>query len=173
MIDYARFASPLGTILAAAVDGALIRLDFEDAKYAPRVASGWRHAPRAKPFAECERQLAEYFAGKRQRFDLPLAAAGTEFQKRVWAGIARIPYGRTLTYGELAARALAPGSARAAGAATGRNPIAIVVPCHRVVGSDGSLTGYAGGLARKTRLLEIEGVLLFDSAPEGTPEATA
>jgi len=172
MIDYARFASPLGTILAAAKDGALVRLDFEDAKYAPRVAAGWRHAPNAQPFAQCERQLAEYFAGKRQRFDLPLAAAGTEFQKRIWSGIARIAYGRTITYGELAARAGAAGSARAAGAATGRNPIAIVVPCHRVVGSDGSLTGYAGGLARKTRLLEIEGVLLFDSAPEGTPEAT-
>ena len=136
------------------------------------MAPGWRHAPHAKPFAECERQLAEYFAGKRQRFDLPLAAAGTEFQKRIWSGIARIAYGRTITYAELAARSGAAGSARAAGAATGRNPIAIVVPCHRVVGSDGSLTGYAGGLARKTRLLEIEGVLLFDSAPEGIPEAT-
>ena len=160
MTDYARFASPLGTILAAARDGELVRLDFEDAKYAPRVAGDWRHAPDAPLFAECERQVAEYFAGVRRRFDLPIAFHGTDFQKRVWAEIARIPYGRTITYWQLAQRAGAAGSARAAGAATGRNPVAIVVPCHRVVGSDGALTGYAGGLARKTRLLEIEGVLL-------------
>ena len=160
MTDYARFASPLGTIVAAARDGELVRLDFEDAKYAPRIAGDWRHAPDAALFAQCERQVAEYFAGKRQRFDLPIALQGTDFQKRVWAEIARIPYGRTITYSQLAQRAGAAGSARAAGAATGRNPVAIVVPCHRVVGSDGALTGYAGGLARKTRLLEIEGVLL-------------
>jgi len=160
MIEYARFASPLGTILAAAEDGALVRLDFEDAKYAPRVVEGWRHAPRARLFQDCERQLAEYFAGERQRFDLRLAPRGTPFQERVWEEIARIGYGRTISYAQLAARSGASGSARAAGAATGRNPIAIVIPCHRVVGSSGALTGYAGGLARKTRLLEIEGVLL-------------
>jgi methylated-DNA-[protein]-cysteine S-methyltransferase len=164
MIDYARFSSPLGTILAAAEDGALIRLDFEDAKYAPRVADGWRHAPNASHFTACGRQLGEYFAGKRQAFDLALAPRGTDFQQRVWAEIARIGYGRTIAYAELARRAGASGSARAAGAATGRNPIAIVIPCHRVVGSDGALTGYAGGLARKTRLLEIEGVLLEATA---------
>ena len=160
MTDYARFTSPLGTILAAADQGALIRLDFEDAKYAPRVADGWRHTPDAALFVRCEQQLRDYFAGKRRDFDLPIAFAGTDFQKRVWDQIARIPYGRTITYSQLAQRAGARGSARAAGAATGRNPIAIVVPCHRVLGSDGALTGYAGGLARKTRLLEIEGVLL-------------
>jgi methylated-DNA-[protein]-cysteine S-methyltransferase len=160
MIEYARFASPLGTILAAAEDGALIRLDFEDAKYAPRVVEAWRHAPRARLFQDSERQLAEYFAGERQRFDLRLAPRGTPFQERVWEEIARIGYGRTITYAQLAARSGASGSARAAGAATGRNPIAIVIPCHRVLGSSGALTGYAGGLARKTRLLEIEGVLL-------------
>jgi len=160
MIEYARFASPLGTILAAAEDGALVRLDFEDAKYAPRVVEAWHHAPRARLFQDCERQLGEYFAGERQRFDLRLAPRGTPFQERVWEEIARIGYGRTITYAQLAARSGASGSARAAGAATGRNPIAIVIPCHRVLGSSGALTGYAGGLARKTRLLEIEGVLL-------------
>jgi methylated-DNA-[protein]-cysteine S-methyltransferase len=160
MIEYARFPSPLGTILAAAEDGALVRLDFEDAKYAPRVVEAWRHAPRARLFQDSERQLAEYFAGERQRFDLRLAPRGTPFQERVWEEIARIGYGRTITYAQLAARSGASGSARAAGAATGRNPIAIVIPCHRVLGSSGALTGYAGGLARKTRLLEIEGVLL-------------
>lgn len=164
MTDYARFDSPLGTILAAADGGALIRLDFEDAKYAPRVAEGWRHTPRAPLFAGCERQLAEYFAGKRRAFDLPFAFAGTAFQRRVWTEIARIPYGRTITYSQLAQGAGAAGAARAAGAATGRNPIAIVVPCHRVIGSDGALTGYAGGLARKIRLLEIEKVRLEATA---------
>jgi methylated-DNA-[protein]-cysteine S-methyltransferase len=108
---------------------------------------------------ECARQVRDFLDGKRKSFDLVLAAEGTPFQQRVWQEIARIPFGETLSYAQLAARAGAPGSARAAGAATGRNPHSIVVPCHRVVGTDGSLTGYAGGLERKTRLLEIEGVL--------------
>jgi len=165
MIDYARFDSPLGTILAAARGGALVRLDFEDAKYAPRLVEGWRAAPPgAALFAECGRQLGEYFAGERHAFDLPIHFEGTPFQQRVWKQIERIQYGHTITYSELARRAGASGSARAAGAATGRNPIAIVVPCHRVLGSGGALTGYAGGLARKTRLLEIEGVLLEATA---------
>jgi methylated-DNA-[protein]-cysteine S-methyltransferase len=103
--------------------------------------------------------MAEYFAGRRDTFDLPVAAHGTEFQQSVWREIARVPFGKTITYAELARRAGAPGSARAAGAATGRNPIAVAIPCHRIVGADGSLTGYAGGLPRKTRLLELEGVL--------------
>ena len=109
-----------------------------------------RPAPRSSP---------QYFAGKRRAFDLPLAPRGTAFQQRVWEAIARVPFGETITYAELARRAGAPGCARAAGAATGRNPIGVVVPCHRIVGADGSLTGYAGGLERKTRLLELEGAL--------------
>ena len=165
MIEYARFSSPLGTMLAAAEDGALIRLDFEDAKYAPRVVQGWHHAPHAKFFEEAERQLAEYFAGKRQRFELVLAPRGTPFQERVWAEIARIGYGRTITYAELAKRTGATGSARAAGAATGRNPIAIVIPCHRVIGADGTLTGYAGGLPRKQALLALEARHAFVLVP--------
>ncbi len=102
---------------------------------------------------ECAEQLADYFAGKRQCFDLPVAPRGTPFQQRVWREIAKVPFGETITYAELAARAGSPGSARAAGAATGRNPLAIVVPCHRIVGTDGALTGYAGGLPRKEKLL--------------------
>src|SRR5690349_6385560 len=106
---------------------------------------------------ECARQLDEYLDGRRESFDLPLAARGTPFQRRVWNEIARIGHGETITYAELARRAGAPGCARAAGAATGRNPHSIVVPCHRVVGSAGALTGYAGGLDRKARLLALEG----------------
>lgn len=159
MIRYARFITPLGTILATAVGGALTSINFDDAKYTPEIDNGWKEDPSSPPLRECARQLQDFFEGKRQCFDLPIAPEGTAFQKRVWQEIARVPFGETITYAQLAARAGSPGSARAAGAATGRNPIAIVVPCHRIVGTDGSLTGYAGGLERKTKLLEIEGVL--------------
>jgi methylated-DNA-[protein]-cysteine S-methyltransferase len=159
MIRYARFVTPLGTLFATALGGALTGLYFDGGRHAPAIPETWKEDPGAAPLRECARQLAEYLDCKRQRFDLPLAPEGSDFQRRVWIEIARIPYGETLTYAELARRAGAPGAARAAGAATGRNPLSIIVPCHRVVGSDGSLTGYAGGIERKTRLLEIEGVL--------------
>jgi len=159
MTRYARIATPLGTLVAVAAGGALTGLYFDEQQYFPAIGAGWREDADALPLRECARQVGEYFEGRRHAFDLPLAAEGTDFQRRVWQQIARIPFGETITYAELARRAGAPGSARAAGAATGRNPISIVVPCHRVVGSDGSLTGYAGGIERKTRLLEIEGVL--------------
>ena len=159
MIRFARIATPLGTLFATAVGAALTGIYYEGGRHAPAISPEWIEDPRSTPLAECARQLAEYLGGKRQCFDLPLAPEGSGFQKRVWLQIARIPYGETITYAELAARAGAAGSARAAGAATGRNPHSIVVPCHRVVGSDGSLTGYAGGIDRKTRLLEIEGAL--------------
>lgn len=159
MIRHARFASPLGTLFAIAAGGALTGIYFDGQRYAPAIPGEWREDPAHAPLAECARQLAEYFEGKRQCFDLPLTPDGTEFQRRVWREIARIPFGATLSYAELAARAGAPGAARAAGAATGRNPLSIVVPCHRVVGSSGSLTGYAGGIERKARLLAIEGAL--------------
>ena len=159
MIRYAHFATPLGTLFATAIGGSLTGIYFEGQRHAPAMSRDWREDPSHAPLAECARQLADYFDGKRQCFDLPLAPGGTDFQQRVWREIRRIPYGEKLTYAELAARAGAPGAARAAGAATGRNPLTIVVPCHRVVGTDGSLTGYAGGLERKTRLLAIEGAL--------------
>ena len=108
---------------------------------------------------QARQQLTEYFAGQRREFDLPLAPAGTDFQRRVWELLREIPYGETVTYGELARRLGNPKSARAVGMACNRNPIAIVVPCHRVVGSTGSLTGYAGGLDAKAFLLKLEGVL--------------
>ena len=101
-------------------------------------------------------QLAEYFAGGRQAFDLPLELGGTPFQRAVWTALREIPYGETVTYGELARRLDRPAAVRAVGAANGRNPIAVVVPCHRVIGADGSLTGFGGGLDRKRALLELE-----------------
>lgn len=159
MTLYTRFETPLGTVLAVAREGFLTRVDFVDAKYVPAIDPDWKEDRQSAPLQECARQLGAYFDGERKSFDLPLAPAGTDFQKRIWRAIAGVAYGKTITYSELARRAGAPGSARAAGAATGRNPIAVIVPCHRIVGADGSLTGYAGGLARKTHLLELEGAL--------------
>ena len=159
MIRYCKFSSPLGTLVATADDDELTGLYFDDQRYFPVIPADAVEDPLALQFAECRRQLAEYFDGARRSFDMPLAPEGTDFQRRVWKQIARIPYGATITYAELAKRAGAPGSARAAGSATGHNPLGIIVPCHRVVGSDGSLTGYAGGIERKTRLLELEGAL--------------
>jgi methylated-DNA-[protein]-cysteine S-methyltransferase len=156
MIRYTRLETPIGTLLATAKDGTLTGLYFDRGRHVPPIGDDWIEDSNAKPFDECARQVREYLHGDRRSFDLPLAPEGSAFQRKVWIEIARIPYGRTITYAELAKRAGAPGSARAAGAATGRNPISIVVPCHRVVGADGSLTGYAGGVARKAKLLEIE-----------------
>ena len=156
---YARFETPLGTMFAVATDGEITRLDFTDAKYVAKLDDDAIEDAKDPVLASCAKQMAEYFAGKRDTFDLPVAPRGTGFQESVWREIARVPFGKTITYSELARRAGAPGSARAAGAATGRNPIAVAIPCHRIVGADGSLTGYAGGLPRKTKLLELEGVL--------------
>ncbi len=156
MIRYTKLVTPLGTLIATAAGGALTGLYYEGGRHAPTVGRDWIEDASAAPLGECGRQIREYLEGARKAFDIALAPEGSEFQRRVWIEIARIPYGETLTYAQLAARAGAPGSARAAGAATGRNPISIIVPCHRVVGSDGSLTGYAGGVPRKAKLLDIE-----------------
>jgi methylated-DNA-[protein]-cysteine S-methyltransferase len=115
---------------------------------------GWR-ADRGT-FADVRRQLAEYFGGDRITFDVPLAAAGTPFQRAVWRGLRGIPYGETISYGELARRIGRPSAVRAVGLANGRNPISVIVPCHRVIGADGTLTGYGGGIERKRLLLELE-----------------
>ena len=146
--------SPIGRLTLVADDGVLSGL------YLPghlRGPAPERLGDRADDgFEEIDRQLAEYFAGTRTEFTVPLAPAGTPFQQAVWRELTTIPYGRTRTYGQIA---LALGGAhltRAVGAANGRNPISIVVPCHRVIGSDGSLTGYAGGLPRKRFLLDLE-----------------
>ncbi|CAN5652483.1 methylated-DNA--[protein]-cysteine S-methyltransferase [soil metagenome] len=112
------------------------------------------------PFADALAQLDEYFAGERTEFDLALDTGGTPFQQEVWAGLRRIPHGETMSYGELAEHLGRPGASRAVGSANGRNPIPIIIPCHRVIAADGTLGGYGGGLACKTQLLALEGVLL-------------
>jgi methylated-DNA-[protein]-cysteine S-methyltransferase len=143
--------SPIGRLTLTAEDRALIAIDFgAPAGYADGV-------PSAHPvLAETARQLEAYFAGQLRAFDLPLRPSGTPFQLGVWRALGDIPYGETVSYGELAVRIGRPTAARAVGRASGRNPIAVVVPCHRVVGVDGALTGYAGGLKRKADLLAIE-----------------
>ena len=156
------FATPLGDMLTAVdADGALLRLDFcsdlpEGSAWGRALFPDAEIVPDAARCAEVERQIAAYFRGERREFDLPLAPQGTAFQRRVWEELRRIPCGETISYGQLAQRIGNPAASRAVGHANGRNPIAIVVPCHRVVGAKGALTGYAGGLSRKERLLALE-----------------
>jgi methylated-DNA-[protein]-cysteine S-methyltransferase len=149
------YESPVGPLLLSGDDRALTGLRFAERASVPE--SWERDDPR---FAEERRQLHEYFAGGRTAFELPLSLEGNPFEQRVWAALQTIPYGMTTTYGELAARLGAPDAARAVGAANGRNPVAIVVPCHRVIGAGGKLTGYGGGLGRKRALLAHEGAML-------------
>ena len=153
---YDYFQSPHGRMLLVADDKAITSVSFIGQKYAPRVAKDWTRDGAHAPIARAKRELAEYFAGRRTRFSVKLAPQGTPFQRKVWKAIAQVAFGKTIAYAELARRAGRPGSARAAGAATGRNPIGVIVPCHRIVGSNGALTGYAGGLAKKKALLALE-----------------
>jgi len=146
--------SPLGDLTLVAAGGVLSGLYFPGHWYPP--GRGVLGARSESGFQQAEAQLAEYFAGERTGFELPTRLAGDEFQRRVWELIDRIPYGETTTYGAMAAELGDPTLARRVGGAVGRNPISIVVPCHRVVGKDGKLTGYAGGLERKRHLLELE-----------------
>jgi methylated-DNA-[protein]-cysteine S-methyltransferase len=163
MIVYASHPTPIGPLLLVGErdgtsDVGVAGIYMDRHRRGPTVDGAW--VEDAAAFAEVARQLDQYFAGSRTTFDLKLAPAGTPFQQRVWAELARIPAGTTITYGELAARAGHAGAARAVGAAVGRNPISIVVPCHRVVAADGHLGGYAGGSARKAYLLDLEGAPL-------------
>ncbi|WP_323379318.1 methylated-DNA--[protein]-cysteine S-methyltransferase [Streptomyces durbertensis] len=146
--------SPIGPLTLVATEGVLSAVYMSEHRHRPPVETFGR--PDAAAFERVTAELAEYFAGERTEFSVPVRAAGTEFQRTVWAELRKIPYGRTITYGELAARIGRPSAARAVGAANGRNPVSVIVPCHRVVGGGGSLTGYAGGLARKERLLALE-----------------
>lgn len=148
--------SPLGQILLVASDVALSGLHFTGEKYYPAIDAAWQRQPNAKFIQRARAQLDEYFAGKRRRFDLEVDPAGTEFQRNVWRALQEIPYGTTINYGKLAQRIGQPTASRAVGAANGRNPISIVIPCHRVIGANGDLTGYAGGMARKDALLRLE-----------------
>jgi len=151
------YNGPMGRMLVVANDEALSGLYFVDQKYYREVARDWLRGGNHKTVLETARQLTEYFAGARRQFEIPLAAEGTPFQTEVWRAISSVEYGDSITYSELARRAGHPEAVRAAGTATGRNPITIIVPCHRIVGSNGSLTGYAGGLVRKRALRELEG----------------
>ena len=154
---YDFYDSPHGRMLLVASGEGLTGVYFDGQKYHASIEPEWREDPRQAILRQAGRELAEYFAGERKRFETPLAPEGTPFQRAVWRAISSVDFGRTIPYGELAIRAGFPGSSRAAGAATGRNPLTIIVPCHRIVGSDGSLTGYAGGLERKRALLALEG----------------
>ena len=156
MKHYDFYDSPHGRVLLVANDDGLCGVYFDGQKYLPKLDTEWRHDPGHATLEQAKRELAEYFGGERKRFDTALAPEGTAFQRSVWKAISTVAFGETITYGELARRAGSSGSARAAGAATGRNPIGIIVPCHRIVGSDGSLTGYAGGIERKRALLALE-----------------
>lgn len=149
--------SPLGPLTLVADGDALTGLYLSGQRHRPAPETfGEPAGPDTAPFAGAARQLAEYFAGSRTDFELPLHLVGTPFQRTVWQALRAIPYGRTLTYGELAARIGRPAAVRAVGLANGRNPVSVIVPCHRVVGSGGALTGYGGGLARKRQLLDLE-----------------
>ena len=154
---FAHFESPIGRLLLTSDGAALTGLYMEPSRKA-QSTDGWVEDPAAVPLAATLRQLSEYFAGTRRSFDLPLRLEGTAFQQRVWRELTEIPYGETWSYGQLAGRIGNPNASRAVGLANGRNPISILVPCHRVIGADGSLTGYGGGLERKQWLLAHEGL---------------
>lgn len=146
--------SPVGLLTLVAEDERLVGLYMADQRYRP--ADAELGAEVTSGFESLEEQLGEYFAGRLRRFDVPLRFSGTPFQERVWTALLDIPLGETVTYGELAQSLDMPTASRAVGAANGRNRMSIVVPCHRVVGADGSLTGYAGGVERKRQLLSLE-----------------
>ena len=154
MMYYDYFDSPIGRLMLAMDGQGLRHIDFERGKYPTEIGPDWERGRGA--LHEVRSQLTAYFSGRLTTFDLPLAPNGTEFQQQVWLELLRIPYGATTSYGEIARRLGDPTASRAVGAANGRNPLPIVVPCHRVVGADGSLTGFGGGLPVKRFLLDLE-----------------
>ncbi|MBN8714954.1 MAG: methylated-DNA--[protein]-cysteine S-methyltransferase [Xanthomonadales bacterium] len=151
---YDEIDSPVGRLRLVADAGGLCGMYFEVESHPTAIEPDWIRA--GKPLERVHRQLDEYFAGKRQAFDLALNPHGTPFQLAVWMQLRRIPYATTINYGELARRVGNPAASRAVGAANGRNPLSIIVPCHRVIGANGTLTGYGGGLPIKQFLLELE-----------------
>ncbi|WP_222563917.1 methylated-DNA--[protein]-cysteine S-methyltransferase [Novilysobacter antarcticus] len=158
MIVFTTIDSPVGPLLLAADSEGLRLIEFSQPRHPVQRSAEWREG--ADPVLDAARtQLEEYFAGHRTCFDLPLSTQGTPFQRDIWSALAEIRYGETVSYGELASRAGHAGAVRAAGAAVGRNPLPIVVPCHRVLGADGSMTGFSGGLPIKRQLLGLEGAL--------------
>jgi methylated-DNA-[protein]-cysteine S-methyltransferase len=169
---HASIDSPIGELLALGDGHALHGLYMQDGRKRMAIAPRWKHSQAA--FADVRAQLAEYFAGERVAFDTPLAMSASAFERAVWRALTDIAYGDTVTYGEIARRIGRPTAARAVGLATARNPICVIVPCHRVIGADGSLTGYGGGLERKRLLLELEaGIVTSAGAPWACPAAAA
>ena len=158
MTYYTTMPSPVGELTLTSDGRALTAVYFEAPRYGPTTTDGW--IPDDAVLADARRQLEEYFCGERTEFDLALAPYGTDFQRTVWKALTEIPFAATTSYGTIAGRIGKPAASRAVGAANGRNPISIIVPCHRVIGSGGDLTGYGGGLDRKRWLLNHEAVVL-------------
>jgi len=154
-VNYSYLDSPIGSLLIAGDADAIHRISFPNHGKPVPPEAGWQQSPRG-PVAEAMRQLREYFSGHRSVFDLPLAPEGTALQRAVWRGLQKIPYGTTISYGELARRVGNPKASRAVGSANGANPLPIVIPCHRVIASDGGLGGFGGGLSTKETLLALE-----------------
>jgi methylated-DNA-[protein]-cysteine S-methyltransferase len=157
-VIYRHVDSPVGPLLIAGNDAGLQLIEFHAPRHPMPRGGDWREGDHAV-LLRAREQLVEYFAGHRRGFDLPLAPQGTDFQRQVWWELANIPFGDTISYAELAVRVGRPTATRAVGAANGRNPLPIVLPCHRVIGADGSLTGFGGGLPTKQFLLQLEGAL--------------
>lgn len=154
---YCTISAPIGELLLAGTEDALHKIHFQSGPHPLHPEPHWQLSE--KPFRETIRQLKAYFAGRLTDFDLPLLPEGTAFQRKVWRALQTIPYGRTISYGDLARRIRQPTASRAVGAANGQNPIPVIIPCHRVIGANGSLTGFGGGLPIKRQLLALEGCL--------------
>jgi methylated-DNA-[protein]-cysteine S-methyltransferase len=175
MIGFSEIESPIGHLILRTNGTALTGIYFDGPNAPPRELRHWTRNAQAGPLLETARQLEEYFTGARREFELPLEMEGTEFQKRAWRNLLTIPYGETRSYGEQAKLIGNPNASRAVGLANGRNPIPIVVPCHRVIGANGSLTGFGGGLERKRWLLAHEGYFQLSGRTTGitAPAASA
>ncbi len=162
-VDYQHIDSPVGRLLLASGSDGLRLIEFEAPWHPVAMEPGWREGDNAL-LQRARAQLQDYFAGRRRSFELPLAPHGTRFQLQCWQALAEIPWGSTWSYAQMAQRIGRPTATRAVGAANGRNPLPIVLPCHRVIGADGSLTGFGGGLPTKRFLLELEGALPTQAA---------
>ncbi len=157
-MKYRLLSTPLGKLVVAGDREGIRKVDFQHGRFGPiSIPEEWDLDPSFPLLKRAAEQLSAYFEGRRRSFSLPLAPVGTPFQRKIWEELRRIPYGETISYSELARRAGRPRAIRAAGAANGQNPISILIPCHRVLGKNGSLTGYGGGLGKKRSLLDLEG----------------